>query len=66
MITGNGPSPAGRWAGQLDALDAAATRTHQKPFAALTIAERQAIVSGYAGKAGFAVAGKVSPLRVAV
>ncbi|WP_407522787.1 flavin-dependent oxidoreductase [Methylobacterium oryzisoli] len=32
----------------------------------LSHAERQAIVSGYAGKAGFAVAGKVSPLRVAV
>ncbi|KMO24112.1 flavin-dependent oxidoreductase [Methylobacterium indicum] len=29
-------------------------------------AERQAIVGGYAGKAGFAVAGNVSPLRVAV
>lgn len=32
----------------------------------LSHAERQAIVSGYAGKAGFAVAGNVSPLRVAV
>ncbi len=32
----------------------------------LSHAERQAIVGGYAGKAGFAVAGNVSPLRVAV
>ncbi|MGF3022270.1 flavin-dependent oxidoreductase [Methylobacterium aquaticum] len=32
----------------------------------LSHAERQAIVGGYAGKAGFAVGGKVSPLRVAV
>ncbi|MET7247334.1 flavin-dependent oxidoreductase [Methylobacterium sp. EM32] len=32
----------------------------------LSHTERQAIVGGYAGKAGFAVAGKVSSLRVAV
>lgn len=32
----------------------------------LSHAERQAIVGGYAGKAGFALGGKVSPLRVAV
>lgn len=39
-----GPSPATRWAAQLDALDAAARRRHGRAFDALPVPQRQAIV----------------------
>lgn len=39
-----GPSPATRWASQLDALDAAARRAHSRAFADLAVAERAALV----------------------
>jgi len=39
-----GPSPAARWWAQLDALDAAAVRGHRRPFPALTVEERRALV----------------------
>ena len=39
-----GPSPATRWASQLDALDAAARKAHSRPFADLSVAERDALV----------------------
>ena len=41
-----GPTPATRWATQLDDLDRAAQRTKSRPFAALTIAHRQQLVQG--------------------
>jgi hypothetical protein len=39
-----GPTPMTRWTAQLDALDAAAKSSHQKPFRALTVADRTALV----------------------
>ena len=39
-----GPSPALRWAGQLDTLDAAARKGHNAPFDRLNLAELQALV----------------------
>jgi hypothetical protein len=39
-----GPTPATRWTKQLDELDAASRSAHGRSFAALAIAERQAIV----------------------
>ncbi|MDB4879703.1 MAG: hypothetical protein JWL60_1149 [Gemmatimonadetes bacterium] len=39
-----GPTPATKWARQLDTLDAAARRTHRRSFAALPVTERRAIV----------------------
>jgi hypothetical protein len=39
-----GPTPATRWTRQLDDLDSAAKSAHGRAFAALTIAERQALV----------------------
>ena len=39
-----GPTPATRWATQLDELDRAAVRDHGRPFAALPIAQRQELV----------------------
>ena len=40
----SGPTPATRWAGQLEALDAESRRRHAKPFAAITTERREAIV----------------------
>ena len=40
----NGPTPATRWTRQLDELDAAALAADGKTFAALTVAQRQAMV----------------------
>ncbi len=40
----SGPTPATKWAAQLDALDARARRTHGKRFDAITIAQRRALV----------------------
>lgn len=39
-----GPTPLTRWARQLDELDATARRAHQKPFAALGVAQRESLV----------------------
>ncbi len=39
-----GPTPATRWATQLDDLDRASQRTQSRPFTALTIAQRQQLV----------------------
>jgi Gluconate 2-dehydrogenase subunit 3 len=39
-----GPTPLTRWMMQLDELDAAAQAAHQKPFASLSIAQREALV----------------------
>lgn len=39
-----GPTPATRWAAQLDALDASARRTHGKAFVDATLPQRTAIV----------------------
>lgn len=39
-----GPTPATRWATQLDALDVAAQRAHARPFAAATVLQRRALV----------------------
>lgn len=39
-----GPTPATRWAGQLEALDAESRRRHAKPFAEITAERREAIV----------------------
>lgn len=39
-----GPTPATRWSVQLDELDRAGQRAHARPFAALTIAQRQHVV----------------------
>ena len=39
-----GPTPATRWATQLDALDADAARSHAREFAALTVEQRRSIV----------------------
>ena len=39
-----GPTPATRWATQLDALDVAAQRAHARPFAAVTLVQRRALV----------------------
>jgi hypothetical protein len=43
-LTVTGPTPATRWVGQLDALESAARSSGGKPFAALSVADRQAIV----------------------
>lgn len=43
-IESSPPSPATTWRQQLAALDAAARRAHQQPFAALGVRERQALV----------------------
>ena len=40
----SGPTPATRWAGQLEALDAESRRRHAKPFAEITAERREAIV----------------------
>lgn len=40
----SGPTPATRWATQLDALDAAARRAHGAPFAALAVPQRRTLV----------------------
>lgn len=40
----SGPTQATRWAAQLAALDTSARRTHGRPFAALTPAQRRALV----------------------
>jgi|SRR6185503_587178 len=40
----SGPTPATRWAGQLDALDAESRRRHAKPFAQVTTERREAIL----------------------
>ncbi len=39
-----GPTPATRWATQLDTLDRAAQRAHGRRFSVLTVAERQQVV----------------------
>lgn len=39
-----GPTPATRWAKQLDDLDGAAHAAHGKPFAELTVEQRQGLV----------------------
>ncbi len=39
-----GPTPATRWAQQLDALKARASKQHGKAFAMLTVAQRQSLV----------------------
>lgn len=39
-----GPTPAPRWARQLDVLNAEARRIHRRAFAALSVTERRAIV----------------------
>jgi hypothetical protein len=39
-----GPTPMTRWMTQLDQLDAAARAAHQKSFAALTVAQRDALL----------------------
>ncbi len=39
-----GPTPATRWAAQLDELDRTSQRTQSRPFAALTVAQRQQLV----------------------
>jgi hypothetical protein len=39
-----GPTPATRWAGQLEALDRESRRRHAKPFAEVTTEHREAIV----------------------
>ena len=39
-----GPTPATRWAQQLDALDAAARKTHGRRFAALSLERRRELV----------------------
>jgi len=39
-----GPTPATRWLPQLDALEAAAQKAHARPFAALSIEQRRALV----------------------
>lgn len=39
-----GPTPATRWATQVDALERAAQRAHGRGFPALTVAQRQALV----------------------
>lgn len=43
-LTFAGPTPATRWMRQLDDLEAQARARHGQPFAALTIARRQALV----------------------
>ena len=43
-LESTGPTPATRWATQLDDLDRTARRTHNRSFAALTIAQRQQMV----------------------
>ena len=43
-LESTGPTPATRWATQLDGLDRTAQRTHNLSFAALTIAQRQQLV----------------------
>ena len=43
-LESTGPTPATRWAAQLDDLDRAGQRTRSRPFAALTIAERRQLV----------------------
>jgi hypothetical protein len=40
----SGPTPATRWAGQLEALDAESRRRHRKPFADITTEPREAIL----------------------
>src|SRR5258708_17886908 len=40
----SGPTPATRWAKQLDDLDASARAAHGSSFASLTIAQRQELV----------------------
>lgn len=44
MLARTGPTPATRWAKQLDALEAAARRQFGKAFALLTVAERRSLV----------------------
>ena len=39
-----GPTPATRWLPQLDALETAAQKAHARPFSALTIEQRRALV----------------------
>ena len=39
-----GPTPLTRWMAQLDDLDTAARSAHQKPFAALSLAQREALI----------------------
>jgi hypothetical protein len=39
-----GPTPATRWTRQLDELDAAAQSAHGRPFSALSVSERQALI----------------------
>jgi hypothetical protein len=46
-----GPSPATRWASQLDALDAAARKAHSRAFAELPVAERSTLVRQALGSA---------------
>ncbi len=43
-LTWAGPTPATRWSTQLDELERAAQRAHARPFAALSIAQRQELV----------------------
>ncbi len=43
-LTWTGPTPATRWATQLDALDRAGARAHARPFSSLTVAQRQELV----------------------
>ncbi|WP_411281725.1 hypothetical protein [Gemmatimonas sp.] len=43
-LSSTGPTPATRWATQLDALDRSGARMHSRPFASLTIAQRQALI----------------------
>lgn len=43
-LRSTGPTPLTRWTRQLDELDAAARNAHRKPFAALSLPQRDAIV----------------------
>jgi len=40
----SGPTPATRWAAQLDALEASARRAHRRSFPALAVEQRRALV----------------------
>ena len=43
-LRATGPTPLTRWAAQLDALEAQAQSTHQRPFRDLTVAQRAELV----------------------
>ena len=61
-----GPTPATRFASQLDALDAAAKTKHGRTFAALTLDERRALArEALAGERGTGVPGPDRATHVA-